>query len=111
MPAASKRATIGFNGATAVRPWKAAVRRVATRDSCRLQWGHGGEAVESGDDCDIDPGSMTCFNGATAVRPWKQAVQLRAELRDCFNGATAVRPRKAGRGPPAPRLASMGPRR
>ena len=43
----ARRETDGFNGATAVRPWKDGTPQSAVRLLPMLQWGHGGEAVES----------------------------------------------------------------
>src|SRR5450759_543184 len=61
---------MGFNGATAVRPWKGPVPRGQRPSRRQLQWGHGGEAVESGS-AGVEHRRPDSFNGATAVRPWK----------------------------------------
>ena len=87
----------GFNGATAMEPWKSSEPRlrpsVATvasmgprrwsrgraDASCqilqlppnRLQWGHGDGAVEEHDAILWSAGGGRCFNGATAMEPWK----------------------------------------
>ena len=87
-----------FNGATAVTPWKTDRSHRSTDDRGRLQWGHGGDAVEDrsrdldgsrpwslqwghggdavedGDASDAGP-SAQGFNGATAVTPWKSRLQ------------------------------------
>ena len=62
----------------------------------RLQWGHGGEAVET-------PPSLArrmrsrSFNGATAVKPWRQShPHSRRNETMRFNGATAVKPWRRG---------------
>ena len=39
----------GFNGATAMKPWKRWSTRRRTRCRLKLQWGHGDEAVEEVD--------------------------------------------------------------
>ncbi len=44
------RIQTGFNGATAMKPWKTAGSSMM-RGSTRLQWGHGDEAVEDGRSC------------------------------------------------------------
>jgi len=36
----------GFNGATAMKPWKRPTSRSDVATTCLLQWGHGDEAVE-----------------------------------------------------------------
>ena len=36
----------GFNGATAMKPWKSSVRTAIEITWEKLQWGHGDEAVE-----------------------------------------------------------------
>ena len=62
---------VGFNGATAVRPWKDRGPRSRHRDaSRRLQWGHGGEAVESMptlDGCTTVTGALQWGHGGEAV--------------------------------------------
>src|SRR3990172_4374584 len=89
-----QRPSNGFNGATAVKPWRLylllrflmqtqelqwghggeAVETMSSRTplmACvRLQWGHGGEAVETSGSRPRG-GTSTCFNGATAVKPWR----------------------------------------
>ena len=35
-----------FNGATAMRPWKATIAMIDFDNAASLQWGHGDEAVE-----------------------------------------------------------------
>jgi len=42
----SATAAAGFNGATAMKPWKRLILRWHCRRQVRLQWGHGDEAVE-----------------------------------------------------------------
>jgi len=37
---------LGFNSATAVKPWKTAEKATGGKASNKLQFGHGGEAVE-----------------------------------------------------------------
>ncbi len=136
------RSSCSFNGATAGMPWKGLDPCVSgptqsasmgPRRECRgkkaalifsrvsgvLQWGHGGNAVESRDrqnlaqppsDASMGPrrecrgksaisrwtgGAFSCFNGATAGMPWKVDNNRlhRADFR-CFNGATAGMPWK-----------------
>ena len=80
-----------FNGATAVNAVETATLRAAQADVAPLQWGHGGNAVETRDRASCDSGSAIGFNGATAGTPWKLA---------------------DGRSGPSARVgASMGPRR
>ena len=86
---------IGFNGATASRPWKPGDGYVECPiQQLMLQWGHGLSAVErcpSRQHC----ASRSCFNGATASRPWKTSGPgAQAGRLICFNGATASRPWK-----------------
>src|SRR5689334_20913526 len=62
-----------------------------------LQFGHGGEAVETlivgGAANDHDAG----FNSATAVKPWRPRLQHRGHGRSrSFNSATAVKPWRPG---------------
>jgi len=38
----------GFNGATAMKPWKRVRSKAAIGRAMGLQWGHGDEAVEEG---------------------------------------------------------------
>ena len=40
---------MGFNGATAMKPWKRPLRPTMTSSRSSLQWGHGDEAVEEHD--------------------------------------------------------------
>jgi len=44
--AAGIRDDRSFNGATAMKPWKSCRQAADRRAGCRLQWGHGDEAVE-----------------------------------------------------------------
>ncbi len=87
---------IGFNGATAMEPWKRPSDAFSWDRSSKLQWGHGDGAVEEQGRGDrpappdlasmgprrwsrgrvflltvADPGRMS-FNGATAMEPWKR---------------------------------------
>ncbi len=64
-------ATIRFNGATAMKPWKTPSRRFNIAGLRSLQWGHGDEAVEDDDDSQRSISRATRFNGATAMKPWK----------------------------------------
>ena len=107
-----------FNGATARTPWKpsAAVdqhgvagsasmgprrgRRGNSRDGVRhdgtrLQWGHGGNAVETGVGLRRRQPDQVGFNGATAGTPWKRRRprQRRATARHASMG-----PRRERRG-------------
>src|SRR5438034_1083701 len=40
----------------------------------KLQFGHGGEAVENNSDSLTSPPSALRFNSATAVRPWRTSI-------------------------------------
>ena len=65
--------SIGFNGATAMVPWKSGTWSFVQQAGIQLQWGHGDGAVEE------VRGRHHCFvrhsgfNGATAMVPWKRA--------------------------------------
>ena len=67
--APAPRPSIGFNGATAVRPWMALAAGVGQHPNRRLQWGHGREAMDGGHK-KAKKRKKDSFNGATAVRPW-----------------------------------------
>src|SRR5271157_5743850 len=61
-----------FNGATAMKPWK---RPQDLFEWClfpRLQWGHGDEAVEENEMASATVATSGRFNGATAMKPWKR---------------------------------------
>ena len=66
----------------------------AFKSKAVLQFGHGGEAVET-------PSGAPCsrvrsrFNSATAVKPWKRVESPRGDRANRrFNSATAVKPWK-----------------
>ncbi len=128
----------GFNSATAVKPWNTGSNAPHCGHSRRLQFGHGGEAVEYGNPRrKMKPGvslqfghggeaveyakafrdglTPACFNSATAVKPWNSSWFLLSLPLGCrFNSATAVKPwnsrrkRNYSRGA---RRASIRPRR
>ena len=64
---------IGFNGATAMKPWKSIETTMAFADIAELQWGHGDEAVEELEPTGQAVRTIDGFNGATAMKPWKSA--------------------------------------
>ena len=117
-PIAALRSLIGFNGATAMEPWKRNDYRDRIRERLQLQWGHGDGAVEEHSRCATGAKDRR-FNGATAMEPWKsydlrgvrpagrllqwghgdgaveEARLWYSSWRDgCFNGATAMEPWK-----------------
>ncbi len=105
--------TLGFNGATARRPWKDDADGTDANDraaSMGPRLGGRGKRRPSGRTGPARRG----FNGATARRPWKGSGSRTCSPKNSrrFNGATARRPWKAqvhafaGRG----QVASMGPR-
>ena len=108
-----------FNSATAVKPWRTTARSLAaSADRARLQFGHGGEAVENeryGGKVNVDDGlqfghggeavensdaqiagcvGVATFNSATAVKPWRTGLQrhMSIAIDRPFNSATAVKP-------------------
>src|SRR6185437_3430702 len=109
---------IGFNAATAPRPWRLSVTGRGRKPNPRLQCGHGSKTVEirprepsrckARSRLQCGHGSKTvemthwsvsspqtfCFNAATAPRPWRSASLFGppVRLRSCFNAATAPRP-------------------
>jgi len=129
----------GFNGATAMEPWKSLILVTGEPMGAELQWGHGDGAVEEPEEhlerkraarASMGPRRWSrgrvhhagiplfkhrCFNGATAMEPWKRDGVLAVGIcAGSFNGATAMEPWKS----PGPNgcvsrayLASMGPRR
>ena len=130
----------GFNGATAMKPWKRSPRDQHPKPSKPLQWGHGDEAVEEvnnhhqtnlpiqlqwghGDEAVEEGFARLEFAGEAWVLQWghgDEAVEETASpacgsvAETGFNGATAMKPwkRRADRlRDPAQGLASMGPRR
>src|SRR5206468_3541822 len=84
-----------FNSATAVRPWRTTAPRIAGCDLIRLQFGHGGEAVEDSTphfppNCRAD---KLQFSRARGRGRWRSPPpRARASLVSGFNSATAVRP-------------------
>jgi len=91
----------GFNGATAMKPWKRQPSaRYTTTNWNTLQWGHGDEAVEEAHGASRAERQRASFNGATAMKPWKRSRRRprATALWRSFNGATAMKPWK--RGPP-----------
>jgi len=85
----------GFNGATAMEPWKSLILVTGEPMGAELQWGHGDGAVEEPEEhlerkraarASMGPRRWSrgrvhhagiplfkhrCFNGATAMEPWK----------------------------------------
>ena len=71
-------ATRCFNSATAVMPWKTHFAASGhRRRRRRLQFGHGGDAVENRESWAGDRKTL-CFNSATAVMPWKTGLNAAA---------------------------------
>ena len=62
---------LGFNAATAVKPWRATEEITFPRFDRQLQCGHGGEAVESAMRLGGSLHLLQSFNAATAVKPWR----------------------------------------
>ncbi len=117
----------GFNGATAMEPWKRIYERGEKIAEGELQWGHGDGAVEETGKLSQKSRQPNGFNGATAMEPWKRPAMttLDSEVRRLqwghgdgaveehdnrsyrsapnirFNGATAMEPWKRGRLTPA----------
>ena len=88
---------IGFNAATARRPWRTLDGRTAARTgSCTLQCGHGPKAVENTMTRRRRPAHCgSSFNAATARRPWRTCIRRcndAAAGSASFNAATARRP-------------------
>ena len=60
-----------FNSATAVMPWKTPCNADVTNAARKLQFGHGGDAVENARFPSCPMVLLASFNSATAVMPWK----------------------------------------
>ncbi len=89
---------LGFNAATASRPWRTRRRWFALTNPSALQCGHGLSAVENVLQHLIPLGRVGGFNAATASRPWR----TRAGSEGGAPGPVAsMRPRPLGRGEPA----------
>ncbi len=129
----------GFNGATAMEPWKrtpgrhphrvrlrasmgprrwsrgrVGVQRMQGASLSVLQWGHGDGAVEETGSHRLTLARYPRFNGATAMEPWKSPkLDSLGRPKIGFNGATAMEPWKSRqeRRPGDHGVASMGPRR
>ena len=106
---------IGFNGATAMKPWKRPLRTNCGRGHSWLQWGHGDEAVEetrTARRAHVGQSVLQWGHGDEAVEEidWSR---LATSARSGFNGATAMKPwkRTSSRREHVARAASMGPRR
>ena len=86
---------VGFNAATARRPWR--TRRSTRADGPELQCGHGPKAVENRWRTATSADEAVSFNAATARRPWRTD-----EARRSMVGArkASMRPRPEGRGEP-----------
>src|SRR5208283_3127671 len=110
----------GFNGATAMKPWKRPTSRSDVATTCLLQWGHGDEAVEEnriqdsaesfyllqwghGDEAveevvafreTVKKGKLQWGHGDEAVEE-SQSQRRKRHERKCFNGATAMKPWKS----------------
>ena len=120
MGCAGKHASVSFNGATAMKPWKRWRRRSACRTRPSLQWGHGDEAVEESEvQTDVkDSSELQWGHGDEAVEEdeahhataasyqlqWGHGDEAVEEARGwvilvCdrhrFNGATAMKPWKS----------------
>jgi len=63
---------VGFNGATAMEPWKSPPFQDQVDKPKMLQWGHGDGAVEEQEYADRRIPTLLGFNGATAMEPWKR---------------------------------------
>ncbi len=87
---------IGFNAATARRPWRTVdPRRRAYRQRTALQCGHGTKAVENSTvGCHAAGQYPSGFNAATARRPWRTRAGAssapRGALLQCGHGTKAV---------------------
>jgi len=57
------RSKSGFNGATAMKPWKRRGFAFASRARAKLQWGHGDEAVEEPELLGVLPGEFWASMG------------------------------------------------
>ena len=108
----ARRAGACFNGATALRPWTALDR---VRGGCAeyvLQWGHGLAAVD-GTAPACAPLISSGFNGATALRPWTAYVGAFVGHNDELqwdHGLAAVDGGREGAALAPRGCASMGPR-
>ncbi len=87
----------GFNGATAMKPWKSLSPSVKACSCLWLQWGHGDEAVEELRDGWAwvrNPIMLQWGHGDEAVEePWAKLTVR--EIWEGFNGATAMKPWKS----------------
>ena len=106
----------GFNGATAMKPWKRLVGQMTWLAGVLLQWGHGDEAVEELAHRAKTIADDRGFNGATAMKPWKRAAYRRSmrrceDLLQWGHGDEAVEEIADRIAVPGIELASMGPRR
>ena len=85
---------IGFNGATAVEPWKCAVATLARR---AVGASMGPRPLSRGNACrEPDVAALVGFNGATAVQPWKCASTQ--SLEPSLDDAASMGPRPLSRG-------------
>ncbi len=105
----------GFNGATAMKPWKRNYVEGSASWYTTLQWGHGDEAVEEALGSTRRCARTTCFNGATAMKPWKRIsvydVALQISTLQWGHGDEAVEEISCDARAVAVFTASMGPRR
>ena len=72
-------ATDTFNSATAVKPWRLQADLAFDRGHIHLQFGHGGEAVETAWST-VDWLPDDTFNSATAVKPWRPPTRSRGSF-------------------------------
>ena len=105
----------GFNGATAMEPWKRIHSLAQSLEPALLQWGHGDGAVE---ETTVVPSVVSLIelqwgHGDGAVEEFTQ-LSRRSAIPTSFNGATAMEPWKSSLPcamTQAELAASMGPRR
>ena len=64
-----------FNSATAVKPWRPRLYLEKDSDEVLLQFGHGGEAVETTNHRAFRANRVR-FNSATAVKPWRRKLNV-----------------------------------
>src|SRR5947208_1091875 len=108
---------VGFNSATAVKPWKTPhVFPGHDGRAVELQFGHGGEAVENSSRRPGNFMSTGCFNSATEVKPWKTAWWPAEACGVCglqfgHGGEAVENVANAWAGPAAMTMASIRPRR
>ena len=90
-----RQARAGFNSATAVMPWRP-LRILQERDEWkRLQFGHGGDAVETRSDRNLFslPGFLPLSRAVRSVHEIISAPALKANTKSSFRKQLAARER------------------